>query len=362
MTTSSSKLKVQWQPLSPQPDPQYGIPCARSSHGVSWVNDRLIVYGGEHVARTPLSQNQILWSCDRLEQWRCILPTTPTTTTQDIPPPRIAHAQAVHKNKDVYIFGGRAGIAMQEQAMNDLWKLDCSSPTTTTTTETWEPITDMKGTIPSPRSFHRMVCIGDTLYVFGGCGVHGRCHDLYSYHIPTKTWSECPTSQLTGRGGPTVVVLHQGSCIGVVAGFAGYETNDAQVYDTVQQQWLEQGVVTLSEMRPRSVCVAGSFPSKHVTIIFGGEVDPSDRGHEGAGGFANDVVVLDEQTGSYIETITSSSETNDSSSSSSSWPETRGWSAGDVQEEKNTLIVFGGLSGDDTNPRRLNDLWKLEVM
>jgi N-acetylneuraminic acid mutarotase len=301
----------------------------------------LVIYGGEHVARTPLSEEQALWVChDNGQQWHCVTPF-------QAPPPRIAHAQAVYQN-DIYIFGGRAGITMQEQAMNDLWKLDCSGPPGS---EVWHEVKDMQGTIPPARSFHRMICVGDALYVFGGCGVAGRLHDLYRFDIPTNTWSECPVAQLAGRGGPNFVTLQGGRCLLAVAGFCGHETNDAQVYSVEDEQWLEQGVMTLSEMRPRSVCVAGSFPSMGVVVIFGGEVDPSDRGHEGAGGFANDLVLLDEATGEYRETIPATE--ND-------WPETRGWSAGDVHQ--NALYVFGGLSGDDASPRRLDDLWKLELV
>ncbi|GAX14619.1 hypothetical protein FisN_6Lh402 [Fistulifera solaris] len=336
-----------WQLLSPQPDPEHGTPCTRSSHGLSYVNHRLVIYGGEHVARTPLSnEQQALWVChDNLQQWRCCVSTTKTSP----PPPRIAHAQAVHHH-DIYIFGGRAGITMQEQAMNDLWKLNCSGPPGS---EFWEEIKDMQGTLPPARSFHRMICVGDALYVFGGCGVGGRLQDLYRFDILTQTWSEGPNAQLAGRGGPNLVALQGGRCLQVVAGFCGHETNDAQVYSVEEEQWLEQGVMTLSEMRPRSVCVAGSFPSLGVAVIFGGEVDPSDRGHEGAGGFANDLVLLDEATGEYQETIPASETAKD-------WPETRGWSAGDVHQ--NALYVFGGLSGDDASPRRLDDLWKLELV
>ena len=45
------------------------------------------------------------------------------------------------------------------------------------------------------------------------------------------------------------------------------------------------------------------------------------------------------------------------------WPLQRGWSAGCSisTPEKSRLAVFGGLSGDDDNPQRLNDLWVLQI-
>ena len=44
------------------------------------------------------------------------------------------------------------------------------------------------------------------------------------------------------------------------------------------------------------------------------------------------------------------------------WPLQRGWSAGCSTPEKSRLAVFGGLSGDDDNPQRLNDLWVLSIV
>ena len=47
------------------------------------------------------------------------------------------------------------------------------------------------------------------------------------------------------------------------------------------------------------------------------------------------------------------------------WPIERGWSDATYYEDNITKIgymyMFGGLSGTDSNPQRLNDLWKLEV-
>mmetsp|Transcript_10955 Transcript_10955/g.23710 ORF Transcript_10955/g.23710 Transcript_10955/m.23710 type:complete len:119 (-) Transcript_10955:59-415(-) len=113
----------------------------------------------------------------------------------------------------------------------------------------------------------------------------------------------------------------------------------------------------LKDMRPRSVCVSASFLAKGVAVIFGGEVDPSDRGHEGAGGFENDVVFLDIKSGAVKENIRPSI-------MEAEWPEERGWSDGDAGEigmSGPCLFMFGGLSGDDKNPRRLADLWQCKI-
>jgi hypothetical protein len=350
MTTT----QVECTQIKATPDPKHGVPCARSSHGVSLVHNgsRLIVYGGEHVARTPIGKESACWVVDDLQakpSWRWL-------DCSKGPPERIAHTQAVYDDKFVYVFGGRAGVTMNEQAMDDLWVLDCSGPPGT---ESWSEVVPEKGDAPpEARSFHRMICIGCSLYVFGGCGVSsGRLADLHRFDIKTRTWHTLEKSALRGRGGPNLVALSSGAQLGVVAGFCGEETSDGQIFDIASGKWNASLLTTeLQDLRPRSVCVSGSFPSLGIVVIFGGEVDPSDRGHEGAGGFENDIVVLDEGTGSFKENIKASKD-------SATWPEQRGWSDAAVFacNESGQFFIFGGLSGDDTSPRRLDDLWRLDI-
>jgi Galactose oxidase, central domain/Kelch motif len=370
-------VNIEWTRLTPQNDTSTDAgdsasgrkPCSRSSHGVSIVqsNTKLVLYGGETVARTPLDSDQSTWICelvglDDSPKWRSV--SSKQQQVHVLPPPRVAHAQAVYNDRYVYIFGGRAGITMDERAMNDLWVFDSVS-------EEWTEVKyegDGGGgdSIPEPRSFHQMVCVGEALYVFGGCSAsHGRLADMYKFDIPTKVWSALGSSQhLRGRGGATLLPFKGGKALGVVAGFAGEETNDGHIFDITKQQWSDESLTAdLLGLRPRSVCVGGSFPSIGLSLIFGGEVDPSSKGHEGAGGFANDLVLLDESTGKYITSIPSSS-TSSSTDDNSDWPDMRGWSSAasvDSGDGSGQLFVFGGLTGDDTNPRRLDDLWRLTI-
>ena len=274
-------------------------------------------------------------------------------------PSRLGHAQTTIGEK-IYIFGGRSGIQVDEKPLNDMWVLDASGKPGT---EEWSEVAYDKSLSSSPppeaRSFHKMVAVGTDLYVFGGCGASGRLADLHKFDTTTRTWTALGTSNvLRGRGGANLITLKNGA-LAVVAGFAGEETNDGHMIAS-DGKWAEAGMEGLSSMRPRSVCVSASFPHKDCAIIFGGEVDPSDRGHEGAGGFQNDVVILDYQSGAHKETI-------QKYSSDSEWPEERGWSDGDVGQvdsslDGESLFVFGGLSGDDKDPRRLDDLWECRFM
>lgn len=347
----SFTMKLDWQELKLTPDATHGVPLKRSSHGVSLLRRGtvLFVYGGEHIARTPIEPaSQTAWKADLVkQQWHAVIDTNNVG-----PSPRVAHAQAVHQDSVVYVFGGRAGITMQESPLNDLWSWNVD-------TETWTEIKPVSGTPPEARSFHRMVCVGDALYVFGGCGASGRLADLHKFDLTTQTWYTLPPSTLRGRGGTNLCALSSSQKLLVWAGFAGEETRDGQLYDIATQMWQ---TVELSEpVRPRSVCVAGilslSDDDKERIVIFGGEVNPSDLGHEGAGGFAQDVVLF--QASADDSAKLACQQGDALGAPPVKIPRSRGWSAGDTFQ--NSLYLFGGLTGDDSNPTRLDDLWKLTV-
>ena len=363
----STAASVSWHKIVPTPDPVAGSPCSRSSHGVSFVGGgtsapRLLVIGGEHIARTPIAdEKQAVWAADYTHhgvwKWRSI-----AGRENGIPslPSRLGHAQATIGEK-IYIFGGRSGIQMDEEPLNDMWVLDASGKPGT---EEWSEVLYDSSTSSSPppeaRSFHKMMAVDTDLYIFGGCSASGRLADLHKFDTATRTWTALGTSNvLGGRGGSNLITL-KGGALAVVAGFAGEETNDGHMIAS-NGKWAEAGMEGLSSMRPRSVCVSASFPHKDCAIIFGGEVDPSDRGHEGAGGFQNDVVILDLESGAHKETI------QKCSSDLVEWPEERGWSDGDVGQvdpslDGESLFVFGGLAGDDKDPRRLDDLWECRII
>jgi len=354
--------KLSFERLDVEEDPSHGRPVPRSSHGLSLVNKgrRLVLYGGEHVARTPVDSDQALWFAELRSKWWA--PWQPAVwrwhrvLAARQPPPRVAHAQAAVDDRFVYIFGGRAGIEMQEEALNDLWRLDTFSLE-------WTKVEASPDGSPPPeaRSFHRMVAIGRSLYVFGGCGEkHARLADLHRFDIDTATWHDLGSSLLRGRGGANLLVLANGKQLAIVAGFAGEETADGQVFDIATNEWRPTLLGELGGLRPRSVCASGCFQSRGVCVLFGGEVDPSGRGHEGAGDFADDIVLFDIETGRYLGSI--------GASSSVDWPPARGWADAAVRDSGNALgwgsaqmYIFGGLSGDDKNPIRRDDLWRLDV-
>ena len=314
----------------------------RSSHGTSVYNNKLYVLGGEIVARTPVDST--LWSLAlNSEEGKEVQWTSVETNTSDAPSPRIAHTQVI-ANDQLYIFGGRQGITMDESPLNDLWKFHFE-------TSTWTLVeTNETSNAPSPRSFHKMLSVGNnTLYVFGGCATVGRLNDLHKYDIASNTWTQLALApdDLPGRGGAGFVANQDGTKLYVVGGFYGHESNGVWQYDVASNAWSTVLPEGNDQLRPFSVACGVTVENK--LIFFGGEVNPSEKGHEGAGGFTDDVVILDGTTGLPIA----------AEMTSTVRPMARGWSDADIWNGH--LVVYGGLSGSDEAPQRLEDVWLLKT-
>ena len=174
----SSTFDLNWQKCSPC---QGTGPIERSSHGMSVIADTLYIFGGENTARIPIDSSMYVIKLSQngdetfVPTWRKIEPSS------NSPVPRIAHSQAVIGEK-IYIFGGRQGITMEESPLNDLHYFDVR-------TETWTEVQPKKGSVPSPRSFHQMVSIDTSLFIFGGCGNDGRMSDLYEFNTTDGSWT-----------------------------------------------------------------------------------------------------------------------------------------------------------------------------
>lgn len=120
-------------------------------------------------------------------------------------------------------------------------------------------------------------------------------------------------------------------------------------------------------------------PSGGSVLIFGGEVAPSDAGHEGAGSFAADLIAIDAADGRHASpprpSLNSLGPTWQLSPTPGLYtdgsplevkveagaaPEARGWAAATAISETEA-VLFGGLAGSDESPRRLGDAWRLSV-
>ena len=85
----------------------------------------------------------------------------------------------------------------------------------------------------------------------------------------------------------------------VIGGFCGHELRDVHIFDLSKQTWQE--VTGGKPMPARSVFACALLPrssnstsdtSHDWIVVFGGEVDPSDLGHAGAGDYVDEVFGL----------------------------------------------------------------------
>ena len=72
---------------------------------------------------------------------------------------------------------------MDESPLNDLHYFDVEK-------NTWNEVMKPDDSFPSPRSFHQMVAVGKSLFIFGGCGKKGRMSDLHEFNTETSKWTK----------------------------------------------------------------------------------------------------------------------------------------------------------------------------
>lgn len=251
----------------------------------------------------------------------------------DTPPPRVGVTMAA-VGDTIYVFGGRDG---EHKELNELYSFD-------TKTNKWALISS-GDTGPPNRSYHSTIADNDHVYIFGGCGVAGRLNDLWAFDVGGKKWVEYPSpgENCKGRGGPGLAVTH--GKIWVVYGFAGEEMDDVHCFDLAHKAWAQ---VETSGQKPTARSVFSTVSDGKHIIIYGGEIDPSDQGHMGAGKFSGEVYALDTETLAW--------EKLEDWSDRSGHPGPRGWCAFSAARRggQEGLLVYGGnsLSND-----RLDDIY-----
>jgi len=306
-------------------------PLARSSHSVTVVGNKAYIFGGEHHPRTPI--DALLHSYEfATNTWNVV------SAAGAAPCPRIGHTAAA-VGSSIYIFGGRSAKEVGEGSMNDIHRFD-------TETSAWTP-ERVQGSTPPARSFHAMTSDSKRyIYLFGGCGEGGRLRDLFVYDTQYCKWQQLPSSDsVVGRGGAGLVATADGCKLYIVAGFCGRELNDVHTFDLKTHTWDSPSCCSREkELPPRSVfgiaCLANRI------VLYGGEIDPSTKGHDGAGGFSSDVFIFSEsEKGWEKETVHGEP------------PVPRGWFAACASGQ--ALLVHGGNSGSNV---RLDDMYLLHTM
>jgi len=292
------------------------------------------MFGGEHEARTPLDDKLMALDLTYVDgQVKCGGWRVVEVSKGNPPSARFGHGQAAI-GSNIYVFGGREGTAIDERLLDDMHMFD-------TLSRTWQ-LLSTRGPSPTPRSYHRVEVVDRFLFVFGGADGSGRLADLHRFDTRTNEWAKLAdgsqaVSPIEGRGGPNLIASSDGKKLFVIGGFSGQEMGDVHVYG--DGTWVK----TATNLKIcRSVCVSCRIGRK--LVVFGGEVEPSDMGHAGAGSFQGDLVIMEEGLDKMEDVEVSEG------------PAARGWSAGGAWRDGG-LVVVGGLTGDDDHPVRLADVW-----
>ncbi|MQM14703.1 hypothetical protein Taro_047638 [Colocasia esculenta] len=321
-TAMAEAIQGQWVKLG-----QKGSgPGARSSHAVALVGSKAYVFGGEFTPRVPVDNKIHVFDLDDLI-WSV------PHATGDVPPPRVGVTMAA-VGSTIYVFGGRDA---DHRELNELYSFD-------TSLSEWTLLSS--GEVGPPnRSYHSMAADDQHIYIFGGCGVSGRLNDLWAYNVKESRWVKFPEPgrNCLPRGGPGISFT--GGKIWVVYGFSGEELDDVHCFDPASGEW--EMVETAGE-KPIARSVFSTAGIGKYVVLYGGEVDPSNLGHLGAGKFVGDAYALDTTTDIWMKL--------EDSSNTGEHPGPRGWCAFSVgrREGKQGLLVYGGNS--PTNDR-LDDIF-----
>lgn len=301
-------------------------PGARSSHAITVVGQKAYSFGGEFSPRVPVDNYLYVFDLNTLT-WSI------AEASGEVPPPRVGVTMTSVGN-NIYVFGGRDST---HKELNEFYSFD-------TLTNTWSLVSS--GDIGPPhRSYHSATSDDRKMYIFGGCGVAGRLNDLWAYDTVDKNWIKYPVpgENCKPRGGPGLAAVR--GKIWVVYGFSGVEQDDVHSFDLVKQEWAE---AETGGDKPLARSVCSTIGIDKYIFVYGGEVDPSDLGHLGAGMFSGELYVLDTEMLTWKKW--------DDVEKSGAHPGPRGWCAFAPGERDGEvgLLVYGGNS--PTNDR-LDDMF-----
>lgn len=154
----------------------YGqAPISRGGQSVTLVGATLVMFGGEDAKRSLLNDLHIL----DLE----------TLTWEEIdavgipPSPRSDHTAAVHAERYLLIFGGGShATCFSDLHVLDLQTMEWSQPS-------------QQGILPTPRSGHAGVTIGENWFIVGGGNNEDGVSETLVLNMSTLVWSVVITSQ-----------------------------------------------------------------------------------------------------------------------------------------------------------------------
>eukprot|EP01116_Phalansterium_solitarium_P020416 TRINITY_DN6007_c0_g2_i1.p2 TRINITY_DN6007_c0_g2~~TRINITY_DN6007_c0_g2_i1.p2 ORF type:complete len:329 (+),score=64.59 TRINITY_DN6007_c0_g2_i1:2068-3054(+) len=306
---------------------------SRSSHVLALLHGskRLVQYSGELKPREAVPGDTAVFDLIG-HQWSTAVSAAAS------PPARVGAASATIGDR-VYVFGGRAGLAMAPLSENGVWEFEPS-------TGSWTFLEDAPGDAPQQRSYHALTSDDkETLYLHAGCPEKGRLADLWSYKPRTRVWTRLADAPAPARGGPTFAYL---AAKQQLVRFGGYDGKTQQggatdVFDLASGTWS----TLQTDLVPPSRSVSALVPidnGRRLVCLFG-EREASSLGHAGAGRYHADAWVFDGSSWSPVEYV------------GDARPVQRGWFAAAPGAAADEVVLSGGLSEDN---ERLGDAWVLK--
>ncbi|KAI8067639.1 uncharacterized protein B0P05DRAFT_620692 [Gilbertella persicaria] len=148
------------------------LPIERAGHTTCISDDGIMYVWGGHYQRKYLNDLCLFHVKEypSKAEWEFI------DYQSQAPSARSGHVAVIHNHR-LYIFGG----INTQGLLNDIWYFDLM-------THVWHPISAV-GYIPTPRESCAAALVDDTIYIFGGRGIHGTlCGDLCAFRIKSQRW------------------------------------------------------------------------------------------------------------------------------------------------------------------------------
>jgi Kelch motif len=215
----------------------------------------------------------------------------------------------------------------------------------------------MDGTVPPPRAAATLLCLDESLYLFGGTQAGSALNDLHRFDLRSCTWRNLGRAMHVPQGAH-LLPIDGGTQLAVVPG-------GGHLYDRTLGRWELEPLRTLTARRGS---VAANCPSSGVAVLFGGEAGPG--GAEYSTAYSNDLVLLDASTGNFVVQVEAPKKKKpepdeepdellvNEQKYQKPWPGPRAWSAWDGQADEQGMghfYMFGGIGViDDQRDKRSN--------
>ncbi|MCJ1306607.1 hypothetical protein MMC25_000250 [Agyrium rufum] len=392
-------------------------PLPRSSHSLSVIEGRAFVFGGEIKARQPVENDVHIYTfplsgVDEADYEA--VKVQPSSPDGEVPSARVGHTSVTGGSR-IYVFGGRGGPDLQPiEEKGRVWVFD-------TKVSKWSFLDPTEGSpIPEARSYHAAAIspesmnMGTTpyeslddafgiMFVHGGCPASGRLSDVWAFDIRSRIWQRLQDAPGPTRGGAGLAFAQ--NRLWRFGGFDGKNQiggeldcltvgalSSAPSSAGIAKSSAEPDPLTWTTFRfnegvqsPGARSVAGLHPvttgaGRNYLILTFGERDSSEKGHEGAGKFWDDIwafqIPADEVSGAGAKDETRKmigAKTGvltwapvdvpefSKTKGALELPEARGWFASAIDKETSAkgLVIWGGLNEEN---ERLGDGWILEFV